>query len=437
MIILAFGIMIFQKGSLAVECPCDIYAKGQATCAAAYSTVRLLSSMYKGALYQVRRTSDKQTKDIFPLTGDVFANAATQDSFLGTGAGTISKIYDQSGKGNDLIKAPKGCYTGTASQDDYESDAKGRSLMVNGHKVYALYTKAHDGYRNNTSTGMPTNLAGQGIYMVADGKRYGGACCFDFGNASKDNCYGTTGIMTALFFGTGSWGKGTGSGPWFMADLEGGVWAGGSGGSGVNNSKLPSSNVDYAFGILKHSSTSSESQYAIKAGNAQSGNLTTAYDGKAPKVLKIQGGIILGIGGDNSNSSYGTFFEGVITNGRPADATDDEILKNVQDAKYGSTVVSTIFRTGHMGSEISQFEINYNQSNASAVINYTLQDSRNMSMKIFNQQGKLIMTLIDKVVTAGKHETIWDAKHVRAGVYVAQVLIDGHSGWAGKIVKGE
>ena len=45
--------------------------------------------------------------------------------------------------------------------------------------------------------------------------------------------------------------------------------------------------------------------------------------------------IILGIGGDNSNWSSGTFFEGAVTAGRPADDTDAAVLANVQAAKYG------------------------------------------------------------------------------------------------------
>jgi len=54
-----------------------------------------------------------------------------------------------------------------------------------------------------------------------------------------------------------------------------------------------------------------------------------------PKTLNSPGGIILGIGGDNSNSSQGTFFEGAITAGQPSDATDALVLTNVQAAKYG------------------------------------------------------------------------------------------------------
>jgi hypothetical protein len=72
-----------------------------------------------------------------------------------------------------------------------------------------------------------------------------------------------------------------------------------------------------------------------RVGNAQSGSLVTAYDGVLRSTFALQGGIILGIGGDNSNSSYGTFFEGAITAGRPSDATDAAVLANVQAAKYG------------------------------------------------------------------------------------------------------
>jgi hypothetical protein len=169
--------------------------------------------------------------------------------------------------------------------------------------------------------------------MVADGRRYGTACCWDFGNASKDNCYGTTGMMDALFLGTGFWGRGAGNGPWFMADFEGGVWATGSGASSAMNANLPSSNMDYALGILKTTSTN----YVIRVGNALSGSLTTATDSASPKgTLRLNGAIILGIGGDNSNHSYGTFYEGVITAGRPSDATDASVVQNVQAAGYGN-----------------------------------------------------------------------------------------------------
>lgn len=318
--------------------PCDIYAAASPAtpCVAAYAMTRLLNSKYTGPLYQVRKGGNAlgtggTTQDIL-ATANGIADGASQDTFCSGATCTVSILYDQSGKGNNLKVAPAGCYSGTASEPDYESSATKKSTTLGGQKVYALYMIAHDGYRNNSASGMPTGTASQGIYEIADGTRVGPACCWDFGNASTNNCYGPTGSMNALYFGTGYWGSGTGSGPWFLADLEAGVWAGGTGASNVKNNNLPSSNVPFAFGILK----TSASNYAIRVGNAQSGALTTAYDGGIPMTSwSMHGGIILGIGGDNSNSSFGTFFEGAVTAGRPADATDALVLQNVQAAKYG------------------------------------------------------------------------------------------------------
>jgi hypothetical protein len=92
--------------------------------------------------------------------------------------------------------------------------------------------------------------------------------------------------------------------------------------------------VDFAFGIVKTSGSGNASQYAIRAANAQSGDLANAYDGPSARQWDNKGGIVLGVGGDNSNHSYGTFFEGAITAGRPSDATDAAVLKNVQAAGY-------------------------------------------------------------------------------------------------------
>ena len=57
-----------QQNTFAAPCPCDIYATGGTPCVAAHSMVRALYESYNGPLYQVRRTSDKVTKDIGVLT---------------------------------------------------------------------------------------------------------------------------------------------------------------------------------------------------------------------------------------------------------------------------------------------------------------------------------------------------------------------------------
>ncbi len=292
--------------------------------------VRALSDSYDGMLYQVRR-ADGITRDIGLLAPGGFANAADQDAFCGAYACTVSIVYDQSGNGNDLTSAPIDCYLNTLPPSP-ESDARGRSLTVSGHAVYGLYTVATGGYRCDDTRGMPVDADEQGVYEVVDGKRVGDACCYDFGNGSTNDCPYDIGQPNALFFGTGYWGSGDGDGPWFMADFGEGVWSGGSGASQTTNLENPSMAVDYAFGILKTDATS----YTLRAASVGSGKLVTAYDGSLPfAAWAMQGAVILGTASDVSDASFGTFFEGAITRGRPSDATDEAVLANVRAMRYG------------------------------------------------------------------------------------------------------
>jgi hypothetical protein len=329
--------------------PCDIYAAGNTPCVAAYSTIRRISSKYTGPLYQVRNgSSAKNTgsggmvKDIMQ-TADGFADTAAQDTFCAGTVCTFSLLYDQSGNESHLPVAKKGNTAGgaTGGEDDYESSATKGALTVGGHKVYSLYMAAHEGYRlAKVGKNMPRGSAAQGIYELADGTHVGTGCCWDFGNVTTNPT--VYGIMNTLFFGNAFWGNGAGQGPWFMADFEAGVWAGGSkkGDPGWGslddahppNPNNPSLKVKYAFGILK----TQTDKWALRMTDAgQTGPLTTAFEGPLPKPMDNLGGIVLGVGGDNSNISWGTFYEGAIVAGYPTTTTDDGVLKNVRDAGYG------------------------------------------------------------------------------------------------------
>jgi hypothetical protein len=329
--------------------PCDVYATGGTACVAAYSMVRTLSSKYTGPLYQVRAGSSAMntgtggtgTKDI-TQTADGYADTTVQDTFCSGTVCTVSILYDQSGNGNNLKSAPAGLTNGgaQAANPDFESSANKLSLTAGGHKVYALYMNAFEGYRTAVGVkgkNMPVGNTSQGIYELVDGTHAGTACCWDFGNVTADPTQYHT--MNTIFFGTGFWGKGNGNGPWFEADVEGGVWAGGAavgdpGGSNgsVRNTNDPSmAGISFAFGTVKTSS----GKYEIRMADASTAtDLTTAYNGNSPVTWDNQGGIVLGVGGDNSNNSFGTFYEGAITAGMPVDATDLTVLKNVQAVGY-------------------------------------------------------------------------------------------------------
>jgi hypothetical protein len=174
------------------------------------------------------------------------------------------------------------------------------------------------------------------MYAVFDGTHFNGGCCFDYGNAERNSRDNGNGTMEAIYFGNIKvWGFGTGNGPWVMADLENGLY------SGVNfgfNANDPTVNLRHLTAIIK----GEPNHWSIRAGNAQSGGLSTFYNGPRPNVagynpMRKEGAIILGIGGDNSNGSAGTFYEGVMTSGYPSDATENAVQANIVAAGYGST----------------------------------------------------------------------------------------------------
>jgi hypothetical protein len=320
-----------QKVMAAVTGPCDIYASGGTPCVAAHSTVRALYGSYGGNLYQVRRTSDNTTKDIPVLTTGGYANSSVQDSFCSGTTCTISIIYDQSGKGNHLRVAPNG----GAGSGDTEAVATNERLTVGGNYVYSCYTNAKQGYRNNSTNGIAKNDEPESLYMVTSGKHFNGACCYDYGNAETNNQDTGNGHMETIYFGNCNWwGEGSGNGPWVMADLENGVFAGQTATTNTNNTPITST---YVTAIVK----GKPGTFCIKGGDANSGTLKTMWEGGRPTAtgynpMHKEGAIILGIGGDNSNGSAGTFYEGAITTGYASDATDNAIQENIIAAGYGS-----------------------------------------------------------------------------------------------------
>jgi non-reducing end alpha-L-arabinofuranosidase len=308
--------------------------------------VRALYGAYSGHLYQVRR-ADNTTQDIGVLSTGGVANAASQDTFCAGSSCTISIIYDQSGMGNHLTKAPGGS-AAYGPNPDVEAVANALPTTLNGHKVYGVHltpsaswtSPGQTGYRNTNTKGTATGDQPETEYMVTDGTYFNGSCCFDFGNAEMQPVAGGPGTMEAIYFGNCNWwDKGNGSGPWVMADLEVGVFNEG-GQSGATNTNDQSLAHAFVTALLKGNSANAPGggPFTIKGGNAQTGALTTMYDGARPNgysPMHKQGGIVLGVGGDNSSTARGNFYEGVMTTGYASSATDDAVQANIVAAGYG------------------------------------------------------------------------------------------------------
>lgn len=178
------------------------------------------------------------------------------------------------------------------------------------------------------------------MYAVLDGTHYNGGCCFDYGNAETNNLDTGNGHMEAIYYGDSTaWGSGAGSGPWVMADLENGLFSGVASG---NNAGDPSITYRFVTAMLK----GEPNHWAIRGANAASGSMSTYYSGVRPTAtgynpMKKEGALILGIGGDNSVSAQGTFYEGVMTTGYPTDATEALVQANIVAAKYATTSLTS------------------------------------------------------------------------------------------------
>lgn len=92
----------------AAEGPCDIYAAGGTPCVAAHSMVRALYGAYAGPLYLVQRASDLASTAVPTKTAGGYADAATQDRFCAGTSCIVTRIFDQTERGNHLNRAPWG-----------------------------------------------------------------------------------------------------------------------------------------------------------------------------------------------------------------------------------------------------------------------------------------------------------------------------------------
>jgi hypothetical protein len=338
---LSIALGLVATGSLVAAGPCDLYSAGGTPCIAAHSTTRALYSAFSGSLYQVKRGSDNTTTNIAPVAAGGVANAAAQDTFCASTTCLITIIYDQSGKANHLTQAPPGGFKGPESNGyDNLASATGAPVTLNGQKAYGVFVSPGTGYRNNKVSGSAIGDAAEGMYAIFDGTHYNGGCCFDYGNAETNSLDTGNGHMEALYFGTNNnWGSGSGSGPWVMADLENGLF---SGQGSKQNTADPTVTYRFLTSVLK----GGPGKWAMKGGNAASGSLSTYYNGARPTAsgynpMHKEGAIILGIGGDNSISAQGTFYEGVMTSGYPSDDVENSVQANIVAAKYATTSMTS------------------------------------------------------------------------------------------------
>lgn len=343
--------MLCSAASAAVqprpEGPCDVYVADGCPCAAAHSTTRALYSAYNGPLYQVMRQSDGRTLDIGvvqPSEGDAggTANAAGQDAFCAGTVCWITTVYDQSGNGNHLVQAPRGGFSGPAMGGFNNIPlADMAPVTIMGRKAYGVFIAPGMGLRWNDAKGTAVDDQAEGQYWVVDGHHYNSGCCFDYGNAETDSRDDGDGTMETTYFGNATWWyHGQAPGPWIMTDQENNLVG------CVNPSpddKFCADLPTVSWRFVTATADGEPHHWRSMGGDAQKDGLRVMFDG--PRVIndrssydpmRKQGAILLGNGGDNSNGSQGTFYEGAMTAAGtfPTLETNQKVQANIAAARY-------------------------------------------------------------------------------------------------------
>ena len=330
------------------EGPCDIYAAAGNSCVAAHSTTRALYASYNGPLYQIMRQSDGKTLDISvvrPTEGDPggYADATAQDAFCANTYAWITIIYDQSGNGNHLRQAPRGGTGAPTAMGGFNSlpMADMAPITVLGHKVYGVFIEPGMGLRLNDTKGIAVEDQAEGQYWVINGRHFNNGCCFDYGNAETDSRDDGDGTMETTYYGNANaWYYGQAPGPWIMTDQENNLVG------GVNPSptdKYLPNLPPISWQFVTATADGEPHHWRSMGGDAQGGPLKVMYDGSriindrsSYDPMRKQGAILLGNGGDNSNASQGTFYEGAITapGTFPTMETNQKVHANIVAAGY-------------------------------------------------------------------------------------------------------
>ncbi len=210
-------------------------------------------------------------------------------------------------------------------------------VTIMGHKVYGVFIEPGMGIRIDDAKGTAVDDQAEGQYWVINGLHFNYGCCFDYGNAETDSRDDDNGTMETAYYGDASaWYHGSATGPWIMTDQENNLVGCVNPDGSKLCANLPSIDWRFVTAIAK----GEPHHWTSMGGDAQSGDLSVMFNG--PRVnatydpMRKQGAILLGNGGDNSNGSQGTFYEGAMTAAGtfPTDATDQLVQANVVAANY-------------------------------------------------------------------------------------------------------
>ncbi len=212
-------------------------------------------------------------------------------------------------------------------------------ITIMGHKAYGVFIEPGMGLRWNDAKGTAVDDQAEGQYWVINGHHYNSGCCFDYGNAETDSRDDGNGTMETTYYGNATaWYRGQRPRP--VDHDRPGEQPGGLRQRVPNGSKFCPDLPIITWRFVTATADGEPHHWRSMGGDAQKGDLKIMFDG--PRVnhtydpMRKQGAILLGNGGDNSNGSQGTFYEGAMTapDTFPTQETNQKVQANVVAARY-------------------------------------------------------------------------------------------------------
>jgi len=191
-------------------------------------------------------------------------------------------------------------------------------------------------------------------------------------------------------------------------------------------------------------------------GNAQSGGLATDFSGVRPagyNPMHKEGAIILGIGGDNSKGSAGTFYEGVMTSGYPSASTEASVQASIVTAGYSTTGPSDTVTVTNPGNQAgtagtaASLQVHASDSASGQTLSYAASGlpaglSINSSTGLISGtpttggSSTVTVTATDGTGASGSATFTWTISSGTSGGGTCQVVYATQSQWGGGFVAG-
>jgi hypothetical protein len=122
-----------------------------------------------------------------------------------------------------------------------------------------------------------------------------------------------------------------------------------------------------------------------------------------------------------------------MTIGNPPDSIDDKIQANIVAAGYGSATTAI---AGDEATSRPGISLSYESRSATVNVGYTLDRSAQVRIRVLDLRGRVVAVLADGMVSAGRHDAVWNTAKRYSGLFAVAMEIEGETMRSGNVIVG-